>query len=218
MSPRRVRVLFPFRLAAAALVLAAVGTDVAVQLRYHSSIINLFSYFTIFSSLTGAGALTAAALERHPGSGLDLARGAATVYLMTTGVVYALLLSGVVHPATPWVDAVQHRVMPALVLLDWLIDPPRRRIRYRVALWWLAPPLVWLGYTLVRGPLAHWYPYPFVDPRGPGYGAVAAACGAIALLILALSLLVAWFGNRLTPSRVPPSRRAGTSRPVGSSR
>jgi hypothetical protein len=54
-----------------------------------------FSYFTILSNLFAAGILLAGAL-RGPGPRsrtADLLRGAAVMYMLTTGIVYAVLLS-----------------------------------------------------------------------------------------------------------------------------
>ena len=48
-------------------------------------------------------------------------------------------------------------------------------------------PLAWLAFTLVRGALIGWYPYPFVDVTTLGYGAVAVNSVLITLLFLALS-------------------------------
>lgn len=58
-------------------------------------------------------------------------------------------------------------------------------------------PLAFLVYTLIRGPLAHWYPYPFLDPSHGGYGRVVIYSGAIALEMFALSFLTGWIGNVL---------------------
>jgi hypothetical protein len=60
----------------------------------------------------------------------------------------------------------------------------------------LAYPLVYLGNSLVRGSLVGWYPYPFLDPRGPGgYMGVAWMCLWIAVGMVVAALLVAWVGN-----------------------
>ena len=100
----------------------------------------------------------------------DIVRGGAVVYLVTTGIVFSVLLSGTdVDTAIPWVNSVLHEVMPLVIVIDWLLDPPSRHITYRQSLLWLAYPLAWVAYTLIRGPIADWYPYPFLDPASGGY-------------------------------------------------
>jgi hypothetical protein len=165
-----------------------------------ASMVNFFSYFTNLSNLAGAVVLLAGGtlvLRGRPGLP-DWLRGAVVVYLVVTGVVYALLLVDYHLPlALEWVNDVVHKVMPAVYVADWLLDPPRRRIDYRVALGWLGFPLVYLVYTLIRGRFAHWYPYPFLDPTRPhGYERVAGACVLVAVMFLVTVAAVGWAGNR----------------------
>ena len=170
-------------------------------------VVNFFSYFTIQSNLIGAAALAATALAgRNRSHRVDSLRGAATVYLTITFVVVIALLQGIdVGLQLAWVDFALHKLMPIIVVADFLLDPPRSALTRRDALLWLVYPLVWLGYTLVRGAIVTWYPYPFLDPaRGGGYAGVAVT----SLLILGagtvLCLVVAWLGNRLR-SRAGPA-------------
>lgn len=150
---------------------------------------NFFSYFTIQSNIIVAVVLAIAGVIQLRGPEprwLELARGAATVYISITGVVYALLLSNVdVNTPLPWANVVLHYFVPIAMVVDWLVDLPERRIAVRAAALWLAYPLVYLAYTLIRGPIVHWYPYPFLnpDPHGYGYVAVMSVCVAIAAAI-----------------------------------
>lgn len=119
------------------------------------------------------------------------------VYMLTTGIVYAALLSG--HIAIePWVSTVLHRVMPVAVVLDWLLDPPLVHLRpARTVVLWMGFPLIYVAYTLIRGTLVDWYPYFFVSPhRSGGYLLVAVDCTAISAGIVALIAATAWAGNR----------------------
>ncbi len=117
---------------------------------------------------------------------------------MTTGIVYAVLLAGK-HDTIPWANDVLHRLMPVAVALDWLLDPPHAPLPLRrVVLAWMAFPLLYIAYTLVRGPLVHWYPYFFVDPGRPGgYLRVAANGVAIGLGQVAMALAIATAGRLL---------------------
>lgn len=86
------------------------------------------------------------------------------------------------------------------MLCDWLYVEPRSPIPRRSAFAWLGFPVVYLGYTLVRGAVENWYPYPFVDPRPHGYLPVAIQCSLIAFGAAALALGICWLGNRATQS------------------
>jgi hypothetical protein len=61
---------------------------------------------------------------------------------------------------------------------------------------WLAYPLVWFAYTLIRGASVDWYPYPFVDVAAHGYGRVLVNGIAMAVAMGLGALALAWLGNR----------------------
>jgi hypothetical protein len=167
---------------------------------------NFLSYFTIQSNLIAVAVfLVGVAWWRTaPTPVWELVRGASVLHMTVTFVVFAVLLSGTdVDTAIPWVDAVVHQVMPLAVIADWLIDPPRQQIPFRTSLRWLTFPLLWVGYTLVRGAAAGWYPYPFLDPANGGYASVAAYIVAILVFGIALCAVIAWVGNRLGARREP---------------
>jgi hypothetical protein len=166
--------------------------------------IRFFSYFTIQSNLYAAAVLlwmAAPAAARRPSPRQDLARGAAALYLAVTAGVYAILLADLPEArqaVIPWVNAVLHRILPLVVVADWLVEPPGREIGFRAALAWLGYPLVYLAYILAQGAWSGWYPYPFLNPAQPGgYAAVLARCAGIALAALLLAWLIAVPGSRV---------------------
>ena len=130
-------------------------------------------------------------------------RGAAVLYMLITAIVYELLLARLdaLHHVTPaFNNWVLHRIVPLVVLCDWLYVEPRLPIPWRSAFAWLGFPIVYLGYTFVRGSFENWYPYPFVDPRPHGYLPVAIQCSLIALGAVALAMGIRWLGNHARPS------------------
>jgi len=160
--------------------------------------LNFFSFFTIESNILAAGVFAYGAAMQWRGKKLGprfaQVRGAAVLYMVTTGIVYNALLSGLddsLQTPLPWVNAVLHDLFPLAVLLDWFVDLPRRRIAFRKVLPWLIFPAAYAAYSLVRGPIAHWYPYPFLNPDTHGYARVAVACVIIAVVIYGLALLIA---------------------------
>jgi hypothetical protein len=153
--------------------LAAVVTEVLVGSQrgvfvWH----HFFSYFTIQSNLLAAGfLLTYAVVGRRADARsrpvLQSIRGAVTCYVVLAGVGYVLLMLGVDGAPSPqlwWDDLVLHGIVPAAMLADWLLDPPRVRIRLRMVGLWAAYPIGYVAWTLVRGQIDGWYPYPFLPP------------------------------------------------------
>jgi len=174
-------------------------------------VVSFFSYFTVLSNVGAAVVL--AVLAVRPDLGTDArfvpVRGAITLYMTITFLVYNLLLapaSADVGLTANWVDLVVHVVGPLVVILDWVVDPPGQRPPGRVVAGWLVFPAVYFAYSLIRGPIVDWYPYPFLDPDEHSYLVIA----VYAIVILALFVLVAlalrwWAGRRaLRPAQIAP--------------
>jgi hypothetical protein len=201
-------VIAVYRGCVALLIFVAIGVQLgdSVDLPGFSAT-NFFSFFTILSNLVGAAVLAVCAIrpDRAARGRFDSWRGAATTYLTITGLVYALLLRDVTEElgtVTPWVNTVVHVVAPVAIVVDWLANPPRRPVSLRRARWWLAFPLVFLAYSLVRGAAVDWYPYPFLDPdESGGWAGVTAYAIAIAVAFVAVIAGVAWSGNQQSARR-----------------
>ena len=155
-----------------------------------SNVVNFLSFFTIESNILSAvvlliGASLLVGRQEDPRWFL-VARLCVVTYMVTTGVVYNLLLRGIELPqgsTLGWSNEIMHVVVPIYLLVDWILAPGRRPVRWR-AIWIVVIfPLVWSVYTLVRGPLVidqvygtdFWYPYPFMNPnvQPNGYASVA---------------------------------------------
>lgn len=165
------------------------------------SAVNFFSYFTILSNVSALAVLGAAAVRPAllDDDRFQAVRGAATLYMTVTGLVYAVLLAPRVSDlglTEPWVNTVLHQVGPIVVVADWLVAPPRRKLSVGAAASWLVFPVVWLGYTFIRAAVTDWYPYPFLDPDEDGVGAVVASCIGIAVLLVALAAALRWWTGR----------------------
>jgi hypothetical protein len=170
---------------------------------------NFFSFFTIQSNLFAIAMLGLVVIVRPPERSrlFDAVRGAVTLYIAITGVVFALLLAGLqesLDTHIAWVDFAVHKLMPVVLVADWLIDPPRHRLSFKVGLAWLLYPLAYLVYTLIRGAQVDWYPYPFLDVGRHGYGGVLVNCAVMLVGFVVASAAVVAIGNWRAPSAPPP--------------
>jgi len=161
---------------------------------------NFFSFFTIQSNILAAMLLVAIALvpRRERTALFDALRGGVTLYIAITGIVFAVLLSGLqedLDTHIAWVDFTVHKLIPIIVVADWLIDPPRHRLPARVAFAWLSYPGLWLAYTLIRGASADWYPYPFVDVNKIGYDGVIWRSAVLLVAFIGAAVVFALIGN-----------------------
>ncbi|GAA2184814.1 hypothetical protein GCM10009785_34210 [Brooklawnia cerclae] len=214
------------RLAVAAGIVAAILGQLLTSLGYWRDVVGIsdptiqlvsfFSFFTIESNILAVGVLVAGAVlllmrrDEDPPWFLRF-RLCVVTYMVTTGVVYNLLLRGIALPqgtTLGWSNEVLHVVGPVWMLLDWLFAPGRARLRWRSTWLVIVFPVAWAIYTLIRGPLVHdvvqqrayWYPYPFLDPNlaPEGYWSVAFYIVLISAVIGLTGLGAVWV-SRTTP-------------------
>jgi hypothetical protein len=166
---------------------AAIVTQLITHINAGANLVNFFSFFTIESNILSVIILFTLAMAnpKKAKGKYDFLRGAVTLYMTMTGIIYILLLGNTPSILVPWVNIVLHYIMPFAMLLLWVLVPPYKAIPYKKALYWLIYPVAYLIYSLVRGMYANWYPYPFIDPTVNGWPSVI-----VTSLIIALSVLV----------------------------
>jgi hypothetical protein len=84
-------------------------------------------------------------------------------------------------------DNLLHTVVPVMAVVGWLMFGPRGRTSSRIARLSALFPIAWLVFTLIRGELVGFYPYPFVDVATLGYGRVLVNCVWVAVLYLGVA-------------------------------
>ncbi len=169
---------------------------------------NLFTFFTILSNIVVAAVcLVLAVRPGHRSPLFAVAWLDALLSITVTGIVYNTVLIGLyeLHGAELFADRLFHMVSPALFVLGWLLFGPRGLVSARTVVPALIYPLAWLAFTLVRGAIITWYPYPFLDVPKYGYGQVALNSLGITALFVALAAAVAGI-DRLLGKRVRTPR------------
>ena len=115
-------------------------------------------------------------------------RGGITLWIVTTALISHFIVEGGASPFPGMTDAdpavaveyrsrfVMHYVIPAMVLVDWVVFGPHGIVRWRDALWWLLFPLAYGVISIARGQwfpdVSDRFPYPFFDPTIAGWGGV----------------------------------------------
>jgi hypothetical protein len=175
-------------------------------------LVRFASYLTIWFNVLIAGTelLLAANPERSGGRAFRALRLDALVIAVGGGTVHWFLLRPLLDldGADYLADKLLHVVTPLLVLVGWLVFGPRGLVA-RSDVWaFLVVPLGWLAYTLVRGEIVDWYPYPFLDVSQHGYAVALLNCAGVAVLMLLLAFGAMWIDRRLPPSSVEEGRQA----------
>jgi hypothetical protein len=194
------KVLIVARMFFGLLTLVAIGIQLTIYIRAGLSTVNYFSRFTNLSNLLAAVVLISEALSlikyREPTALDDIIRGISVVCMVLVSIIYSVLFRLSLGHQFPW--AITYYIMPVVVLLDWLYQPPQSRPATKQIFYWLIFPLLYLGYLIFRGKITGFYPYPFfnTDEMG-GYGGVALYCVAILAVFLFVNWLLLTLGNQL---------------------
>ncbi|MGP3687002.1 Pr6Pr family membrane protein [Streptomyces sp. IBSNAI002] len=211
------------------LICAAAVTGVVIECAY-GSVPVVLSFFTIWTNIAVAVVFGLSAVRAWRGRPdvAPLHRGGVLLFILVTGLVFHLVLA---NPASPFNTAedldkltgakaaanqLLHTVTPVGAALDFLLLTAPRTLRPRYALQWLAFPLAYVTFALVRGALLApgtktRYTYPFIDVAQYGYGRVALNSFVLGILFYALGLaLVAVDRRRPVPplaGRAPRENR-----------
>ena len=151
----------------------------AAGIRASASVVNFFSFFTILSNIFVAVCLTVVVLTPFSIPGIFCSKttvqSSIALNIFIVGLVYNLVLRNIWSPKG-WqlvADNLLHVVVPVLYVLYWYFFTPKKQLTQRDIFPWLLFPALYLGYSLVRGAVTGWYPYPFIHSDNLGYGKVA---------------------------------------------
>ena len=133
-----------------------------------------FSYFTVLSNMLAAVVFTMLALNPNRTSALfRVLRLDAIIMMIVTGIIYNVLLNTGSHEGWDfWSNGIQHIFGPILVFVVFVISGPRGWITSSTIFAALILPILWLGYSLLRGSVTGAYPYGFLDVNAHGMASV----------------------------------------------
>lgn len=161
---------------------------------------NFFSYFTILSNLLIAICLTSVLVSPSSSLGFFFSKitvqSALALYIFIVGLVYNLVLRGLLTlSGLDWVvDNTLHVAVPVLYVTYWFLFVQKGILKYKDGIAWVLFPVIYLVYSMIRGSITHWYPYPFLNADIHGYSKVAvnivmmvAAFFVVGLLLIAIN-------------------------------
>ena len=195
---------------AAAIVAIVCWVGLAVQLQASTAlmgslggaIVAMLRYFTVIGNLFAACVYSAAALGSRRAA-TPFVIGGVTLTMLLIGIVYALLLNGLLELSggAALADLLLHKVTPALAALYWLVIGPKAGLKWRDPLLWALLPLVYFVYALARAGVEGIYAYPFLNVATLGWGQVLLTALAMAIGFLVVGVLLVWIGRLIDPRR-----------------
>lgn len=182
--------------------IGAVGLQFALSMQAYlangmtvpAALVEFLSYFTI---LTNSALVLVYLSALTQTSWLGWFRRPATRAMMT-GIMllvmtfYHVLLRPIWQPQGLFLlcDYLLHYAAPLFYALWWAVTQKHGMIAYGALPGMLVPPLLYLGYVMLRGAITTTYPYPTLNAAQLGYGQVALNVAMVAIGLIVLYIIV----------------------------
>jgi hypothetical protein len=165
---------------------------------------NVLGYFTILTNLLVAAYLTinAVGLSERVSVGV---KTALTSYILVVGAVYEVALRRLWNQEGLRfaVDVVLHYVMPLGYFTYWLAFVPKGTLRYRAVWLWTIYPLAYLVYSMIRGQLYGFFPYPFIAFTETGWPRFFVNVAVLIVVFVVTGLLLIALDRLFARRRLP---------------
>lgn len=146
-------------------------------------------FLTDLSNLLLAVVMTGVALGVRPLSRAHVV-GWAIAAIATVGVGFWLIGGRLVLGRSAVEDILLHGVTPWVGLLFWLVFAPKGGLRWKRSLFWLAWPIGYFAYAMIRGVATGTYAYGFLDPAKSSVANIVITVGMITALFAVWGLVL----------------------------
>ncbi len=118
-------------------------------------------------------------------------KGAITVYITITFVVFAVMLSDLYHPTgiDSFLSVCSHYLIPIMFVVDWFIFETDNNYEWRYLAYWIIYLLLYLIFTIVYAYFTNNYLYPFLNIQNLGWGKFTLNVGLLIAVSLFFGLL-----------------------------
>ncbi|MEO7766049.1 MAG: Pr6Pr family membrane protein [Ferruginibacter sp.] len=160
------------------------------------TIARFFSFFTILTNILVALCCSLLLLKSATRMRRFFARPATltaiTLYIAVVGIIYNAILRFLWEPhgLQLIVDELLHSVIPVLFIVYWLLYVPKENLAFKNIPPSLLYPVIYCIYILIRGSVAGYYPYPFMDVKLLGYNKVFLNIGGMLIVFLFIAILL----------------------------
>jgi hypothetical protein len=153
------------------------------------SFIGSLKYYTMQTNLMVAIWFTLAIIWHNNPKALQKIsgkiKGAVTLYITVTFLVFAIVLSPLYHPTgfAFFSNLVLHYIAPIAFIIDWILTETEVKYEWKFLLYWFIYPICYLCFAITFGTFTGDYLYPFLDITALG----------VPFFILCLAVLVGLF-------------------------
>lgn len=154
-------------------------------------IANFFSYFTIQSNIIVALVATSWLFNKNLFGRFQrlFELGGLINITITFFVVYFVLSKlQVLEGINLIADNFVHVYTPIVYVLVWLVFRAKKKYSFKTMLKWLVYPIGYFVYSIIRGAIVGWYPYPFIN-------ASVLSVGELLMNVVLLTLAFVFVGS-----------------------
>jgi len=118
-------------------------------------------------------------------------KGAFTLYITVTFIIFAILLSGLYQPTgyAAFTNLILHYITPIAFILDYLVIETKTKYEWKYLIYWILYPLAYLIFAQINGALTGNYLYYFLDVDALGIPILILAVGFLVIFFLALGII-----------------------------
>ncbi len=170
-----------------------------------ASTLSYVGYFTILTNILAALAFSIPFYKAESAVfrffNKQSVRAAIALYILVVAVVYYALLAKIHDPQglSVYLNFNLHFLLPVLYILDWLIFADKGAMSFKHLPLWVAYPVVYGLFTILRGALTGVYPYPFLNITELGFGGVLINMIGFAFIYAIGGTLFILLGRKMTP-------------------
>ncbi|TDQ30181.1 Pr6Pr family membrane protein [Tenacibaculum caenipelagi] len=163
------------------------------------TIIRFFSFFTILTNTLVALYFTSKITRTMSIFNKNGALTAITTFILIVGLVYQIILRATWTPTGLQliVDELLHTIIPVYMLVYWLLYAKPNNFKLKPILPWLAYPVIYITYIMIRGKLSGFYPYPFLNVSKIGLQQSIINISIILIVSLILMSFLIFVGKKI---------------------
>ncbi len=164
---------------------------------------DIFSPYTVQSNVIVLSWLFVALIfqERNKGHWFfsGVIRGGITLYITITFLIFAILLTPYYHPTgiEGFANIIVHYLVPIAFIVDWILTEMYHEYPWKYIIFWLAYPIFYLIFTLIRATFTGNYIYPFLDLNSMGIGIFIMWIFILAAVFLLLGALLVFINKKI---------------------
>ena len=169
------------------------------QTDVQEAIVRFFSFFTILTNTLVALFFTSKITRKMNIFNKHGALTSITTFILIVGLVYQLVLRATWNPTGLQliIDELLHTIIPIYVFMYWLRYAKSNNFKIKYILPWLAYPILYIVYIMIRGNLSGFYPYPFLNVSKIGLQQSIINISVILIVSLILMSFLILIGKKL---------------------